>query len=152
MVWLLMASVTIKLDDKAILNQLTGPNGAISRDLLRRGNRVLNAARRNCPVDEGRLRASLSTEVLGSGQNLAVRIGSNLKYAVYVHEGTGIYAGRGYITPKNGKFLAWPNKGGTRSGGRRYSGGSTESYVFAKRVKGVKARPFLKDALPAARG
>lgn len=146
-----MASVSVRLDNRAIAAQLTGPNGAVARDLLRRGQRVQNAARRLAPVDEGRLRASITTEVRGSGPSLTVRVGSNLKYAVYVHEGTGIYAGRGYIYPKRGRYLRWPVKNNSGSGNRRYRGGSTSRYAFAKRVRGVKGRPFLRDALDAAR-
>lgn len=83
---------------------------------------------------------------------MIVRIGSNLPYAIWVHEGTGIYAGKGYITPKRSTLLRWPNKNNSGSGSRRYSGGATGKYVFAKRVKGVRGRPFLRDALPAAAG
>lgn len=146
-----MADVTVRLDPGAIRAQLTGPGGAIARDLIRRGQRVENKARRLCPVDEGRLRASISTEVRGSGSSLTIRIGSNLEYAIYVEEGTGIYAGRGYITPKRGTYMRWPRKNNSGSGSRRYSGGRTSTYVFAKRVKGVRPRPFLRPALDAAR-
>lgn len=146
-----MASVEIRFNAKAIQDQLTGPNGAVTRDLMRRGQRVVNAARRLAPVDEGRLRASIAMEVRGSGPSMVVRVGSNLKYAIWVHEGTGIYAGRGYIFPK-GKYLRWPAKNNSGAGNRRYSGGKTSGYVFAKKVKGVKPRPFLKDALSEASG
>lgn len=146
-----MAEVMVKLDSQAIQRQLTGPSGAIAQDLMRRGQRVQNAARRLCPVDEGRLRASISTEIRGSGQRLEVRIGTNLKYGIYVEKGTGIYAGRGPIKAKGGGLLRWPNKGGTSSGGRRYSGGKTASHVYARSVKGQRAQPFLEPALDAAR-
>lgn len=145
-------SVSVRLNPAEIRSQLTGPGGAVARDLLRRGQRVQNEARRLCPVDEGRLRASITTEVRGSGEALLVRVGSNLQYAIYVHEGTGIYAGKGYIYPKRGSYLRWPRKNNSGVGNRRYSGGRTSKYVFAKKVKGVRSRPFLRDALPAARG
>lgn len=148
-----MATARFVLDPGQVRAQLTGPSGAITRDTIRRGQRVLNAARRNCPVDEGRLRGSLAMDVIGSGgPALEVRVGSNLEYAIYVHEGTGVYAGRGYITPKRAKLLRWPNKNNSGSGSRRYSSGRTSQYVFAKRVRGVPSRPFLRDALPAAAG
>jgi hypothetical protein len=143
--------VSVRLDPGAIRSQLTGPNAAIAQDLMKRGQRVLNAAKRNCPVDEGRLRASLAMEMSGSGDSLEVKVGSNLKYAIYVEKGTGVYAGKGYITPKNGRFLVWPNKNNSGSGNRRYSGGRTSQYVFARRVKGQRAQPYLEPALAAAR-
>lgn len=142
-----MAQVTFRLDSAAILQQLTGPNGAVARDLVRRGQRVQNAARRLAPVDKGRLRGSITMEVRGSGRSLEVRVGSNLPYAIYVEKGTGIYAGRGYIYPKSGQYLRWPS-----TSGGRYKGGATKGYVFAKRIKGMKAQPFLRPALDAARG
>ncbi len=147
-----MAQVTIKLAPQAIERQLTGPSGAIAKDLVRRGQRVKNAARRNCPVDEGRLRASIDSEVRGSGRSLTVRIGSNLAHAIYVEKGTGVYAGRGYIYPKRGRYLRWPNKNNSGSGNRRYKSGKTSQFVFAKKIKGMKAQPFLEPALDAARG
>lgn len=120
--------------------------------MQRRGQRVLNAARRLCPVDEGRLRASLAMEMRQQTEGPVVRVGSNLKYAIYVHEGTGVYAGRGPIRPKSGKYLRWPAKNNSGSGRRRYKSGRTSRYVFAKQVRGIPSRPFLRDALPAARG
>jgi len=139
-----MAEAVIRLDTAAIKQQLMGTNGAAARDLVRRAQRVQNMARRECPVDQGRLRGSITFEVRGSGDGLEARIGSNLKYAIYVEKGTGIHAGRGYIYPR-GQFLRWPN-----TQGGRYSGGSTGSYVFARRIKGMKAQPFLEPALRAA--
>lgn len=131
-----MADVFVKINPTEIRRQLTGPNGMVARDLLRRGQRVQNEARRLAPVDKGQLRASITTEVRGAGDRLEVRVGTNVRYAVWVHEGTGIYAGRGYIYPRRGAFLSWPTRGGGR--------------VFARRVRGVRPRPFLRDALRRA--
>ena len=150
---LLMAEVTFKLNQKQIIDQLTGPSGAVALDLLKRGRRVQNLAQRLAPVDQGTLRASITTEVSGSGKNLICRIGTNLDYAIYVGKGTGIYAGRGYITSKTGGLMRWPNKNNnyrTTGGNRRYSGGKTAKYVYAKKIKGMKAQPFLEPALVAA--
>jgi len=148
-----MAEVTFKLNQKQIIDQLTGPSGAVALDLLKRGRRVQNLAQRLAPVDQGTLRASITTEVSGSGKTLICRIGTNLDYAIYVEKGTGIYAGRGYITAKSGGLMRWPNKNNayrTTGGNRRYSGGKTAKYVYAKKIKGMKAQPFLEPALVAA--
>ena len=151
---LLMAQVDIKLNQKQIIDQLTGPSGAVALDLLKRGRRVQNLAQRLAPVDQGTLRASITTEVRGTGKTLACRVGTNLKYGFYVEFGTGIYAGRGEITAKGGGLMRWPNKNNayrTTGGNRRYSGGKTAKYVYAKKIKGMKAQPFLRPALEAAR-
>ena len=144
-------STSFKLDQAGFNATLKGPNGASATAVHRKGQRVLNLAREKCPVDTGRTRASLHLEMrLENGLPVA-RVGSNLPHVVFVHEGTGIYAGRGYITPRTARVLRWPNTGGTSRGGRRYAGGSTESYIYATRVRGQRAQPFLRDALAAAR-
>ena len=48
-------------------------------------------AKVNCPVDDGQLRQSIGSEVKG---NIGA-IGTNVEYAPYVHQGTGIYAVNG---------------------------------------------------------
>jgi phage gpG-like protein len=80
----------------------------------------------------GRLLASLT--VGGSGNVLdigsdQVTVGTNLQYAKWLQEGTGIYGSTGQpIVPKSGKAL------------RFQLGGAV---VFARSVKGVPPRRFL---------
>lgn len=126
---------------------------ASDADIRVRANRVLNAARRGAPVDTGALRGSLTvTFNKGPGGETVARIGSNLPYAMWVHEGTGIYGPRGaMITPKRGRFLVWPRVNNSGSGNRRYVGGQTGAFIFAKAVRGSPGRPFLLRALEAAR-
>lgn len=73
--------------------------------------RVETDAKRDCPVDMGTLRASIHSEVDQEPDRVIGRIGSELDYAPYVHNGTGIYAqdGTGRKTPwcyevKAGKY------------------------------------------------
>ena len=68
-------------------------------------------AKKNCPVDMGQLRASITSDVTIDESGITGYIGSNLDYAPYVHNGTGIYAlnGSGRKTPwgyesKAGKY------------------------------------------------
>lgn len=143
---------TLRLDSAGLQALLSSPQGPVARDIQRRTNRVRNAAIRRVPVDEGRLKNSITMEMGMSGGTVVGRVGTNVEYAIYVHEGTGIYVGRDYITPKRGKYLRWPYKNNSGRGRRRYRAGATEQYVYAKRVKGVPPRPFLRDALAAADG
>lgn len=131
---------------------ISSPNGPVMLDLMRRGQRVLNRARQLAPVNTGQLRASLNMEqVVSDRGDPAVRIGTNLKYAIYVHEGTGLY-GRGTpIVPVRATILRWPRVNNTGAGTRRYRGGATSAYVFARQSRGSRGRPFLRDALDAAR-
>ena len=66
-------------------------------------------------VDTGRLRSSIAHQVDGD----SVEIGTNVNYAVYVHEGTGKYAIGGgtpkerwvYCDPATGQFrMGYPQK------------------------------------------
>lgn len=129
----------VHLDNAAITDLLSGPTGPVFRDLTRRAIRVQNAAKALCPVDTGRLRSSITYQVRRNGNTPYAVIGTNVKYAPYVHEGTGIYAGRGPIRPVHARFLVFRPKGSLRT-------------VFARQVRGVRPRPFLRDALAAARG
>ena len=53
---------------------------------------VENEGKRNCPVDDGTLRASITHTVERTNTNIVGTVGTNVEYAPYVHEGTGIYA------------------------------------------------------------
>ena len=94
----------------------------VSQALEKAAQIVENDAKRKCPVDDGVLRASITHEVEA---NKAV-IGTNVEYAPYVHEVTGIYAKDG-----NGRQEPW-------------------SYKDAKgewhTTKGQKPNPFLQEA------
>jgi len=79
------------------------------------------------PVKTGNLRRS----ILFKYSPIQAIIKPNSEYAYWVHEGTGIYAGKGMIRPKNAKVLAW------RSGGQ---------WVFAKAVSGQKPNRFVERA------
>lgn len=141
------AHVTHKLNTQAIQALLSGDEGPVARTLLVRGYRVQSRAKQNLGgatgsgpkrVDTGRLRASISTQLVRRAGYPAVRIGTNVKYAMWVHDGTGLFGPKhAYIYPKTKRYLRFKPKG-------------AQGYVYAKRVKGMKPNPFLLDALEAA--
>lgn len=145
-----MAEVVI--DVSALRDMFSGSNGAVVLDLRRRGNAVLREAKRLCPADTGTLRKSLTLEIGSDGGLPYAAVGSNLEYAIYVHEGTGLYSKRGarYIRPVRAKALRWPLTNNTGRGRRRYKGGQTAAFVYSMRSSGSPGRPFLLNALPAA--
>jgi len=59
---------------------------------------VTRQARINAPVDTGRLRASITPEVLTRGRDLVGIVGSNVEYAPYQEFGTVYMPGRFYLT------------------------------------------------------
>ena len=82
-------------------------------------------AKDNCSVDDGTLRASISHEIVSNkGEGI---VGTNVEYAPYVHEGTGIYAKNG-----NGRQTPWTYK---------------DAQGNWHTTKGQKPNSFLQDAL-----
>ena len=101
---------------------------AINSGLEYAGQLIENEAKRNLGngksgVDTGILRASITHEV--NEENSSVSIGTNVEYAPYVHEGTGIYNPEGRKTP-------WI-----------YTTADGKTYIS----HGQKANPFLQDAV-----
>jgi hypothetical protein len=129
----------VRIDAGAVNQLLHSSSGVVVREMVKRGKKVETLAKRLCPVDHGRLRSDIHLDVVTRGSVTGVRIGSSLDYALYVHEGTGIYGPRGRpILPKSGRFLVFTPRGGSK-------------IVFAKSVRGTPGKPFLTEALAAAR-
>jgi len=119
--------VDVDLDEAAVAELVAGIVGEVTTD-------VANAARRRCPVDDGTLRASIRSQVSHRGSEVAGEVYSDLEYAAYVHQGTGIYGPAGQpIRPVRARVLSWEQAGVGR--------------VFAREVRGSRAQPFLADAL-----
>lgn len=133
-----MASVSVVINSSEIA--ALAKSQPVIAVMRRTAEQVRTAAVRRCPVDTGDLRSSIAVEAQFDGSML---VGSRLKYALFVHEGHGI------IVPVRAKVLRWPNVNNryTQTGGnRRFSGGATASYIYARKVGPVKGRPFLRDA------
>lgn len=148
-------TVRHKLNIQALETLLNSPSGPVAKDLIKRGVRVQTQAKRNLGggtgsgpkrVDTGLLRASIGTNLYTSTTGLTMRVGTGVYYALYVHEGTGIYGPKlRPIRPKNGKVLVFKSKiYGAKKG--KYAG-----KVVVTKVKGMKPNPFLVKALPAAK-
>ena len=83
---------------------------AASREVVRAALRVQAEAKANTPVDTGRLRNSIAVadneaglDAVGmlSPDTLSAVVGTNVEYAIYVHNGTSRVAGRPFL------FNAW---------------------------------------------
>lgn len=139
--------------NEAKLREITkSPAGAVAKDLLKRGARVASRAKRNLTgasggprrINTGHLRNSIGFNLISRPDGLAVRVGTGVYYALFVHDGTGIYGPKHtLIRPKQAKALVFRSKiYGAKHG--KYKG-----LVFARYVRGMKPNPFLRDALPA---
>jgi hypothetical protein len=75
---------------------------------------------------------------------------------LWLDEGTGLYGPRhAVITPKAKKAMRWAataSKGFRLSGAPRSVKGNVVGYAFARSIKGMRARPFIKRALGSASG
>ena len=130
--------ITVTFDRSEWLSLLRSPVGPVFRDLQLRGTAVKNRAQRLCPVDNGRLKKSIEVEMAVEGGVPVARVGTNVEYALYVHEGTGIHGSRGRpITPVRAKAL-------------RFTAGRNGPTLFRRQVAGQRGVPFLTDALDAA--
>lgn len=126
---------------------LVSPTGPVAKDMLRRGLKVESAAKRNLGgasgkprrINNGHLRSDVRARLVIVGGAPAARIGSGLRYARWVHDGTGIYGPRRTrITPRTKKALRFKPKG-------------TSGWIIRPSVKGMRPNQFLADALSAAR-
>jgi hypothetical protein len=139
-----VVSITVELNRPEIY--------ALLVDRARRiGNRVQNVARRRSPKDTGRLAASIHTVVGSAPGFVFADIGSGLDYAIWRHEGTGIYGGGRPIRPKRAQVMRF--KPGRPTGPVRGSGlfdrgpRKPSPWVFATSVKGQPGSPYLVSAL-----
>lgn len=134
-----MSTAEIRVNDVTLQKMLRNPKGQVARGILKLGKKVERKAKRLVPVDHGVLRNSINTELIIRRGPVA-RIGTKVKYALYVHEGTGIYGPKGFpITPKHSKVLVFTSR-------------KTGKLVWARSVKGMKGTPYLRDALIAVVG
>lgn len=93
----LNAVARVVLNQKELTELLASPEGATGQYLVRKSQQVVNQARSRCPVDTGNLRGSITYEIARDGDGLSARVGTNVPYAIYVHEGTRYMAPRPFL-------------------------------------------------------
>lgn len=146
------SSVSHQRNTAQLQFMLQSPQGAVAKDLIKRGLRVESRAKRNLSgsgthpkrIDTGHLRSSVKSQLIVQPEGLTVRVGTGVHYARYVHDGTGIYGPKKtLIKPKLAKALVFRSK---TYGAKK---GKWKGFVVVKSTKGMRPNPFLKDALPA---
>lgn len=147
-----MSSVHHKFNDAQLQYIIKSPSGAVAKDLIKRGARVESRAKRNLSggtsgpkrVNTGHLRSSIKHMLIVRPEGLAVRVGTPVHYARYVHDGTGLYGPKHtLIVPTHGKVLVWRSR---IYGAKK---GKWQGKVVVRSVKGMRPNPFLANALPA---
>jgi len=83
----------------AIRDLMSDRAGPVGKELARRAIRVDRIAKRLCPVDTGRLRASIAWRAESDAEGLSVVVGTNVEYAPWVELGTSTQPARPYLRP-----------------------------------------------------
>lgn len=158
------ARVSISLNRAAINRELQGDGGSVDRYLKRTAERVEDLAKDFCPVATGRLRASIRAGRVFDGPRVS-RIAVSFyaqaarpsqrgrptsNYGIWVHEGTGVYAGRGLITPRRKRYMRFPLPKSGKRGIDSFV--TTGGIVYARAILGQPAQPFATRALEAVAG
>lgn len=144
-----MAVVRQVLNQGEITRLLTSPQRGTAINLLARGYRVEAMAKTLCPVDQGRLKGSIHTRLVRLGGPLICEVGTDVEYAIFVHEGTGLYGPRhALIYPRSAKVLVFT----PRKSGGKFVSRKNRTTVFVRYTRGMPGTPFLRKALVAARG
>lgn len=114
---------------------------------------VLEAeAKKECPYDQGILRASITHETVLGTDLITGTVGSPLEIAPYVHQGTGLYAkdGKGRKTPwvyiKGSHSSKKSKKVYTLSEAKRVMAFLRKKGFNAYVTQGQKPNPFLDRA------
>lgn len=125
----------VAIDQASLRRLLNSPQGPMAGELLRAGNRIRNEALPLVPVDENRLRADVHVELSADpAGNLSAWVGSRLKYAAAVHNGS-----RPHFPPV-AALLGWVRRHGMPPGA---------AYAIAQKIgrDGAPPHPFLTTAL-----
>ena len=134
-----MTNFSVRIEGLEELRRRISPTqfkAVLERGLKAAAIHLEGRVKRNTPVRTGRLRSS----IVHKGGGLRYEIGTDVKYARYVEEGTGLFGPRKRkypIEPRNKKALAWPATGQTAAGlGRGPQGTSKRggSLIVRKRV------------------
>lgn len=126
--------VRVVVDPRKVAAFISEGNGPILRDLLVRGERVKNEARRLVGKKTGNLQSRIVKRVVTNGPVPYVTVGViGVDYALYHHEGTRPHR----ITVRNARALRWKEGSEVR---------------FARYVDhpGTKPNRFLTNALRVA--
>lgn len=143
-------TVTVDLNRTEISAFLYTRAGPIVRNVTTLGQRVQRVAMRRVDHDTGKLAASIRVEVGSRPGFVYADIGSDLEYAIWHHEGTGIYGKRGrMIRPRSARFMRFKPGKTPRptTSGYRPARPDTRGIVYARQVRGQPPNRYLTSAL-----
>lgn len=134
---------------------LVSPQGPVGAYLHRIGFVVETRAKLNLTdydaIDQGRLRGSITHVVERESETIVTcYVGTNVSYALPVHNGRR----PGARQPPTEPILEWARRKGIITDADTPAAARGKAFVIARAIgrRGIRAKPFLVDALPAARG
>lgn len=93
------AQTRLVLNTVAIDKLLNSPEGPVGKMILRKTIQVERDAKRLCPVDTGRLRASITHALSRDERGLVGFVGTNVVYAARVEFGTRYMRAQPFLRP-----------------------------------------------------
>lgn len=91
------ASVVVRMDKPALDRLLESEHGDVARHLLKLAVMVERTAKHLCPVDTGRLRASITHAIAHDNLGILALVGSDVYYAIYVELGTRFMRAQSFL-------------------------------------------------------
>ncbi len=161
-------SVTVTVNTDEIYRVFYSEQGPVFRFVHDLTEEVRNAAVRRAPRDTGLLATSLEATTNVVGSTIVGRVGTRVEYAIYVHEGTGIFGpkkrrivpvqakalvfepGRGMGPLAKGVTAPTPGNRGVNAPVRKKKSGKPDAFaglIVVRSVEGIPPNPFLLDAL-----
>lgn len=101
----------IIIDGRALDRFLNGPDGVVTREVIRRASVVQEGGRARVGVDSGRLRRSIVKRIVQTAGGVEVWVGSSEPHAYLHHEGTAphmIYGSPLLVFEVNGVTIFTP--------------------------------------------
>ena len=147
-----MTGLSVKIEGLDRLIKKTSPDllrAPLKRFFERAAISVENRAKRNAPVDTGRLRSSLTHELDSADVPRFARVGTNVKYAPFMEFGTGLFSdAEGASHTRH-----WPPPDALGGWAKRH--GFASGYAVAAAIGkrgGLKPRRYLRNALKDSLG
>lgn len=94
-----MSDFRLILDQGGLNKLLESPQGPVGKHLARSAVKVDRSAKNLCPVDTGRLRASINWRLANDSRGLLAIIGTNVDYAPHVEFGTRYQRAQAFLRP-----------------------------------------------------
>jgi HK97 gp10 family phage protein len=131
-------AIKVNLDMRGVIGDIRAYSQDVQNELKKAVQitaiNIQRVAKIKCPVDTGRLRASINMEFAADGLN--ARVGTNVKYAKFVHWGTGRRGSSSNLNPPS--EYSYGQRAGMAGRPFLFSASEEERPAFIARVRRIK--------------